>query len=382
MNFTRRQIYDLIWSKPLNKVAAELGLSDQGLAKACRRCDVPVPPLGYWQKLAHGKQVLRPALDSDQFDEGYLVKISVGARSRPIPPQASRPPTALRDIPCEAEPIKATPPHPILKEIRKAFDRVKKPDDFAHISVSPFKIRAAPTESERVLALVSKIFGAALAEGWEIKGSANDGWELLASGEKIEIAITENTKRTPHTPTVAEIREQQRYSWTKIPEFDYSPSGELKLTISSGSYLGLRTNWSDGKRQKLEAVLPGFIEGISIVGAALYIRRLEREEQERQWELQRQREAERRRLEEIQRTRLAVFKEQAKKHHEAEVLRAYVDGVKRSLDKIPEADVPKVQMWIEWAEKSIEDLDPLCHGLPVLMTEDEASRNSWRYRDQ
>ncbi len=92
-------------------------------------------------------------------------------------------------------------------------------------------------------------------------------------------------------------------------------------------------------------------------------------------------EAERRRLEEIQHTRLAVFKEQAKKHNEAEVLRAHVDRVKRSLERIPEGDVPKVEVWIEWAEKSIEDLDPLCHGLPVLMTEDEALRNSWRYRD-
>lgn len=381
MNFTRRQIYDLVWSKPLNKVAAELGLSDQGLAKACRRCDVPVPPLGYWQKLAHGKHVNRPALDSDQFDLEYMVEVSVGMRLRPVAPQASKPHTQISGESSGAELTKATTPHPILKQVRKAFHRVKKPDEFAYVNVSPFKIRASPAECERVLALIAKIFAAALAERWEIKGSAHDGWELQASGENIEIAITENTKRTPHTPTPAEIREQQRYSWTKIPEFDYSPSGELKLTISSGSYLGLRTNWSDGKKQRLEAVLPGFIEGISIVGAALYTRRLEREEQERQWELQRQREAERRRLEEIQRTRLAVFKEQAKKHNEAEVLRAYVEGVKRSLDEIPEGDVPKVQVWIEWAEKSIQDLDPLCHGLPVLMTEDEASRNSWRYRD-
>jgi hypothetical protein len=59
MHLTRRQIYDLVWSKPLSKLANEFGLSDQGLAKACRRYDIPVPPLGYWQKLAHGKQVDR-----------------------------------------------------------------------------------------------------------------------------------------------------------------------------------------------------------------------------------------------------------------------------------------------------------------------------------
>ncbi len=205
---------------------------------------------------------------------------------------------------------------------------------------------------------------------------------MLASGERIEIAINENIRKAPHNPAAAEIRDNRRYSWNNIPEFDYLPSGELKLTISNGSHLGVRTNWSDGKKQTLKSVLPGLIEGISIVGTARYTRRLEREEQDRQWELQRQREAERRRLEEIQRTRFAVFKEQAKQHNEAEMLRAYVDQVKRKLDQLPQDDLLSVQTWIEWAEKSIEDLDPLSSGLPILMSEEEASRNSWRYGDQ
>lgn len=54
---TRRELYDLVWSKPMSKLAVEFGLSDRGLAKLCERHRVPVPPRGYWAKLNAGKKV-------------------------------------------------------------------------------------------------------------------------------------------------------------------------------------------------------------------------------------------------------------------------------------------------------------------------------------
>jgi hypothetical protein len=50
-SFTREELYDLVWSRPISKLAKELGVSDVGLAKACKRADVPLPGLGYWAKL-------------------------------------------------------------------------------------------------------------------------------------------------------------------------------------------------------------------------------------------------------------------------------------------------------------------------------------------
>ena len=55
--FTRRELYDLVWSKPILKLAEEFGLSDRGLAKICERHRIPVPPRGYWAKLAAGKPI-------------------------------------------------------------------------------------------------------------------------------------------------------------------------------------------------------------------------------------------------------------------------------------------------------------------------------------
>jgi hypothetical protein len=59
---TRSELYDLVWSKPLSKLAPELGVSDVGLAKLCKRHNVPTPARGYWAKLEAGHAVTRALL--------------------------------------------------------------------------------------------------------------------------------------------------------------------------------------------------------------------------------------------------------------------------------------------------------------------------------
>lgn len=52
----RSALHELVWAKPMTQIGKELGISDVGLAKACRRHGIPVPPRGHWAKLAAGKQ--------------------------------------------------------------------------------------------------------------------------------------------------------------------------------------------------------------------------------------------------------------------------------------------------------------------------------------
>jgi hypothetical protein len=55
--FTRRQLYDRVWADPITVVAKTVQISDVGLAKACRRGAVPLPPRGYWAKRQAGQKV-------------------------------------------------------------------------------------------------------------------------------------------------------------------------------------------------------------------------------------------------------------------------------------------------------------------------------------
>jgi len=62
LSLTREQLYELVWSKPMQHLAKDYGVSDRGLAKLCARNQVPVPPRGYWAKKASGQKVVQPPL--------------------------------------------------------------------------------------------------------------------------------------------------------------------------------------------------------------------------------------------------------------------------------------------------------------------------------
>src|SRR5262245_2679346 len=62
INFSRSELYALVWSEPLRALARTHGISDVRLGKICRRANVPLPGLGYWAKRSAGKARVRPPL--------------------------------------------------------------------------------------------------------------------------------------------------------------------------------------------------------------------------------------------------------------------------------------------------------------------------------
>jgi hypothetical protein len=61
-SLTREQLYELVWRSPVTNVAKDMGISDVALAKRCRREEVPLPPRGYWAKMAAGQTPLKSPL--------------------------------------------------------------------------------------------------------------------------------------------------------------------------------------------------------------------------------------------------------------------------------------------------------------------------------
>ena len=58
----RAALFELIWSEPVETLAKRWGLSGRGLAKACQRLQIPVPPRGFWAKVQSGQRMRRPRL--------------------------------------------------------------------------------------------------------------------------------------------------------------------------------------------------------------------------------------------------------------------------------------------------------------------------------
>jgi hypothetical protein len=69
---TREELYELVWSTPINTLCKEYGISNVGLAKVCKRHNVPTPPRGYWNKLAAGKPVRSTPLPKRSKTPGHV----------------------------------------------------------------------------------------------------------------------------------------------------------------------------------------------------------------------------------------------------------------------------------------------------------------------
>ena len=65
--------------RPIRKLAEEFGLSDVGLAKACKKANIPRPPRGYWAKHTAGKSVTRQELPAR--GPGMSDKVCIGRRA-------------------------------------------------------------------------------------------------------------------------------------------------------------------------------------------------------------------------------------------------------------------------------------------------------------
>ena len=56
------ELYQLVWEKPMQALSKDFGISDVGLAKICKRHNIPHPERGYWAKLYSGRKMKKPPL--------------------------------------------------------------------------------------------------------------------------------------------------------------------------------------------------------------------------------------------------------------------------------------------------------------------------------
>lgn len=63
---TREQLYELVWSKPMLRVAEDFGVSSSYMARVCTELRVPRPPQGYWTRVEFGAKPTRTPLSPNR----------------------------------------------------------------------------------------------------------------------------------------------------------------------------------------------------------------------------------------------------------------------------------------------------------------------------
>lgn len=374
MLLTRQELYQEVWKTPMRTLAAQFGLSDRGLAKICKRHDIPCPGRGYWAKLQYGRRVpARPPLSKKRpLDEEILMTGYIGKSPNIVKPTRlldyidSVPPLMVPGILAEPHPL-VDKTAKILRSARKSQDIIK-PRKNSHL----LNIHVSHDSLERALRVMDTVVNALEHIGASIKVSKNP---LTTStkiyGEQLEFQLKEELDKVPHTPTKTEVRDKEQYPWRDIPSHDAVPSGRLTLSITNLPVSGIRRNWSDGKRKLLEDRLEGFLVGLFRASEAIKADREEKERRDREWEAERQRQEEARRWRLLEEKRIEMFQNDVTNWRQAQDYWAFIHQVE-TLASNSQTGIPKaVQDWLKWATQKVESLDPLYKNLPTLLSMDE-----------
>jgi hypothetical protein len=378
LRYERTKLYEEVWAEAVTKVAARYGISDVALRKICRKLAVPLPPLGYWAKVAAGKKLHAPPLPR------YSGPTEI-VRQRYVSDEPAEPDpehlVARREF--EARPenrivVSETldAPHPLVAATERALKRPKRRNasDVVVSARRTLDVVVSETSLPRALCIMDALVKALDARGIPLRIEPDGKRRSIVTlqGEQLAIRLAENTLRTEREPTREEREYKKKYGYAYLPNrYSHQPTGMLKLGVVA-DYGELRNVVADGKRQRIEQCLNEFVEKLETEAVRRKRHAEQLERQHRVWEeqAQRLREREARREKEIE--RLKALEAEARNWRRAEEIRAYIAAAvaKAICDRgTVGADSP-LSSWIGWARHKADWIDPLVKARCEVLDDD------------
>lgn len=360
---TRAELYQKVWAAPMAAVAKKFALSPWALSKACRRHNIPIPPFGYWAKIAIGHKITPPALIPD---EGGQETVEIDIREWAISKQAVPTVEAARkiDIP------DVLSHHLILK--MEEFLASAKENDRNLIVPNPGKppyLLVSRQQLPRALRILNALFQALENEGHTVSWLPDESAALMVNveGESVAFSLRELIKRVPHVLTRAEKRDPH---WAR--RWDHERTGRLCLSIDNLPYASesMRVSWTDAKIQTLENCLGDFLLRIRDASGAIKWNRLDREECDRHSQKVLNRLEVWQRLARERKRKAQVIGKFIERWEEAQRVRRFIKAVSERIVQFELSDEKRrdVQQLLDWSTEYAASLDPLS-DLPGLIDE-------------
>ncbi len=342
----RKQLYDLVWSEPLLTLSKKYNISDVGLRKVCIRLGIPLPEIGYWNKVKAGKKVVvKP------FPEKYAgeqnIRLALRNESRSEDEYGLSPQLALqRKI--EADPsldlnVKAelTNPDPLIISVQKTLLKIPKEykdGDLLYSSSGELDIRVSQSQIHRVLCLMDSLIKIMRHRGHDFKMQDRDSY-LIIGEDKFKMSLKEGYTTDP-----------LQNHWERST---YYPTGVFTLKFE---HWGTTVSVKDGQKT-IEQQLSKIISKIEILAEES---RLQREEHARQRAVRDEQERLQKIVSERRKTELAAFKQviqDAERWKVTQVLREYIEAIEHHSGK--ENLTPEINAWLDWIKEKTNWFDPL-----------------------
>ena len=287
MELSRIQLYELVWSKPIQKLAKEYGFSDVEFSKICRRHEIPLPVRGYWAKVSAGIKAYKVPLPNPNIVGNVYIpnRKSITDEEMLIRKKKLELEKLFLDkIDVFKAPNQLNAPHKITQNTQKYFEKILKnldviqnsntlPNEYYSIiniyyrgrirckSADCFHVTVSKGSTGRALILLDVLVKKLEKYRFKIQ-NINDKDPVVAikDNELINFYLTEGYKYCAiDEPKVMTKLERILYP-DKLPV----ATGKLTFSVSS-SVTNIARSWTDGK-SPIELELPAIIhEFISLV---------------------------------------------------------------------------------------------------------------------
>lgn len=346
---TRDELYDLVWSVPMLELAKRFGMSDVGMARKCKRVDIPVPPRGYWAKLDAGHQVERPPLPTG----GPRVVDFVGLQTNSPGAEILLNSAELRtDTLAPSEPVLAAEPTERSASLRSRLRKVAIPPLSRNTHPA---VQALLERDQRTLEL--RCEGSFSFE--PLSFDTRDAKRRLRLVNAMFLAF-EHLGARPNIENKRATELSVRASGANVPfqlvEGGRSPRGSsprqtppLKLRVGSPNRWREQLGYWDERKVRLDDQLSDVVVGLLVAGEHFRREAEAAQQREELKHLRRLEEQAERKRQEAEKTRRAALADDAHNHRLARDIRALVAAARLTGFAPPSCENLSLKEWSAWA---------------------------------
>lgn len=353
--FTPQQLFELVWERPVLIIAKEIGVSDVGLSKACRKAGITLPARGHWAKPV-SKRPRRPKPPASTTPVTFHV-LNVEKAARLRPENVIKDPTML------IVPTELTDPHPLVLKWLGAARKAKELNSALVLDKTRvLNSHISRNEMDRCALLYDSLIKASESLGYTW-GIGSNGSFVRVDGEELLITIQERIRRfdiPPPPPKPFKPGQQWRPDVTamRAARFGWEPTGVFSLIVDARSDFLIQKTWTDSKTGRLESKLGQILTGFARIALSVKAQRSSEEASRRRWaeeeRVRREGIDQQRRLDKLRQ----IVMENLEGWERAQRLRSFIEA---AIEASPEDEATQMAlaMWVSWARQQVELLDPL-----------------------
>ena len=355
--FSRKELYDLVWSTSLSKLTLQHAFSNEGFKKLCKQFEIPMPDNGYWMKLKFNKEIEKPKFNP-LFDGEDKIILTIREVGNLVNIDQSPLTIRTKEILSDAKsplivPETLSNPDILIQNTIRFHDKSKNDHYYRDEKIDTVSIFVVQDNYSRAIRIMDAFIKSLKYRGHSFRRDINKrGPCIVVNDVEFHFEIREKNKRIP--------------SEKPYGSSTYIPTGILIIKIGE-SYKA--KEWSDGA-VKLENQLAKIVAKIELEAKEELVWREEcrlhhikmEEEEKIKKEFQKKREVELQRTKELFNN--AIY------HNKSKIVREYLNELETKASLNNQLTI-ELQDWLKWAKDKTDWFDPMIKKEDILLYESD-----------